>query len=165
MAEPRFFETATRSCQEKLDLIGWDKLAFKVIVAEMEGKKYAIGMASMDQSVDFPRLFSMLRECRGMPMDALKRMVMLAKEPPSDTEFGTFTPFFTERNMESEINYIILEEPRENENEGKTIDFSIGGKGIAKQFSVHINGYRAFFDGMMEEYGKRIITVPWIPIR
>ncbi len=169
MAEPRFFETATRSCQEKLDLIGWDKLTFKVLVAEMERKKYAIGMVSKDDSVDFPRLFSTLRECRRMSRDMLKGMIALAKEPPSDTEFGTFTPFFTERNMESEIDYIILEEPRfehaSDAIEGKTIDFSIGGTGMAKQFSVHMNGYRAFFYEMMLEYGKKIITVPWIPVK
>jgi hypothetical protein len=169
MAEPKFFETATRSCQEKLDLIGWDKLTFKVLVAEMERKKYAIGMISKDDSVDFPRLFSTLRECRRMSRDMLKGMVALAKEPPSDTEFGTFTPFFTKRNIESEIDYIILEEPRfdhaGDDGESRTIDFSIGGTGMAKQFSVHIKGYRAFFYEMMLEYGKKIITVPWIPVK
>jgi hypothetical protein len=168
MAEPKFFETATRSCQEKLDLIGWDKLTFKVLIAEMERRKYAIGMVSKDDTVDFPRLFSMLRECKRMSRDMLKGMVALAKEPPSDTEFGTFTPFFTQRNIENEIDYIILEEPRfdhaGNEGESRIIDFSIGGTGMAKQFSVHMKGYRTFFYEMMLEYGKKIITVPWIPV-
>ena len=164
IAEPKFFETATRSCQEKLDLIGWDKLTFKVLVAEMKSKKYAIGMVSKDDNVDFPRLFSMLRECRRMTREMLKTMVALSKEPLSDTEFGTFTPFFTKRNLD-EIDYIILEEPRGDERENKTIDFSIGGTGMAKQFSVHISGYRAFFDEMVREHKERIITVPWIPVK
>lgn len=169
MAEPKFFETATRSCQEKLDLIGWDKLTFKVVVAEMETRKkrrYAVGLISKDEEVDFPRLFSMLRECKQMAITRhmLKPMVTLVKEPLSDTEFGTFTPFFTARNM-GEIDHIILEEPRGDERENKIIDFSIGGTGMAKQFSVHMHGYRAFFGEMLKEYEDRMIVVPWIPVK
>ncbi len=147
-------DTATKTCYEKADLLGWDpEQVVKAVYFHKDDYVVGIITPELGEKIDIKDIIP-----RAIPSISRKKAGRFQNSyAPEGMAHGTCTPFPYESVMEDGIDKLIIIDHPTIDN--KLVDISIGGSDEkAFKTSMHIP-YKGIYDILKTKFGDRIEKV------